>query len=167
MIREFAAGLNRTGRVAMVAGTLLACATTLAAGLWLMRSDDQVVFSSLTEADAAVLVAELERQKIPYRLGDGGTTILVDRDIAHKTRIKLMGKNLPLHGAVGFELFNTADFGMTEFAQRVNYQRALQGELTRTILALAEIQDARVHLVLPEEGLFKRSQGGAKASIDT
>ncbi len=165
VIREFWNGLTTVGRFAMAAGVALLCAATLAAAVWLMRADDQVVFSDLAAGDAAVLVAELERQKIPYRLGEGGTAILVDRDIAHKTRIKLMGKNLPLHGTVGFELFNTADFGMTEFAQRVNYQRALQGELTRTILSLAEIADARVHLVLPEEGLFKRSQSSAKASI--
>jgi flagellar M-ring protein FliF len=76
-----------------------------------------------------------------------------------------MGKDLPLHGAVGFELFNNADFGMTEFAQKVNYQRALQGELTRTILSLAEVETARVHLAFPDDGLFKREQGRTKASI--
>jgi flagellar M-ring protein FliF len=89
----------------------------------------------------------------------------VDGAIVHSTRLKLMGKDIPLHGAAGFELFNNADFGMTEFAQKINYQRALQGEITRTILSLAEVRDARVHLALPEEGLFKRSNNKPKAAI--
>ena len=76
-----------------------------------------------------------------------------------------MGKEMPLHGAAGFELFNNGDFGMTEFAQKVNYQRALQGEITRTILSLAEVESARVHLALPDEGLFRREQSRAKASV--
>lgn len=165
MIKELWQGLGPRERFGLIAGSVLIVAATVAAALWTLRTEYQVVFAELAPGDAALMVAELERMKIPYQLGEGGAAILVDRDIAHKTRIQLMGKNLPLHGAVGFELFNNTDFGMTEFAQKVNYQRALQGELTRTILALSEIQDARVHLVLPDEGLFRRAQGTAKASI--
>jgi flagellar M-ring protein FliF len=79
--------------------------------------------------------------------------------------MKLMGRDLPLHGSVGLELFNTSDFGMTEFAQKINFQRALQGELTRTILSFAEIRDARVHLALPEQGLFKQNAARPKAAV--
>ena len=111
------------------------------------------------------MTAELDKQKIPYRVDEGGSTILVDKAQVHETRIKLMGKELPLQGAVGFELFNNTDFGMTEFAQKINYQRALQGELTRTILSLAEVSDVRVHLALPEQGLFKQATSKAKAAI--
>jgi flagellar M-ring protein FliF len=81
----------------------------------------------------------------------------VPRELVYKTRLKLMGKDVPLHGAVGFEVFNNADFGMTEFVQKVNYLRAIQGELTRTILSIDDIQAARVHLALTEQGLFKKS----------
>jgi flagellar M-ring protein FliF len=95
----------------------------------------------------------------------GGTSVLVDRADVYKTRMKVMGKEIPLHGAVGFEVFNNSDFGMTEFAQRINYQRALQGELTRTILSLSEIRDVRVLLALPEQGLFKQARAKATASI--
>jgi flagellar M-ring protein FliF len=102
---------------------------------------------------------------VPYGLGDNGTTVLVDRSQVHSVRLKLMGRELPLNGTVGLELFNHTDFGMTEFAQKINYQRALQGELTRTILALAEIRDARVHLALPEQGLFKQNAARPKAAI--
>ena len=72
------------------------------------------------------MLSELDKQKIPYRIEADGTAILVPQEVVHKTRIRLLGQDLPLHGAVGFELFNNADFGMTEFAQRINYQRALQ-----------------------------------------
>jgi type III secretory pathway lipoprotein EscJ len=86
----------------------------------------------------------------------------VPHDQVHKARMKLMAKDVPLRGAVGFELFNNADFGMTEFAQKVNYQRALQGEITRTILSMEDVAQARVHLAIPEQGSSARrwrSQG--------
>jgi flagellar M-ring protein FliF len=138
-------------------------------GYWALKSDDQVLFSDLSPQDAAAVTAELERQKVPYTVAEqgagGATSILVDRRDVYKTRMKVMGKEIPLHGAVGFEIFNNSDFGMTEFAQRINYQRALQGELTRTILSLEEIRDARVLLALPEQGLFKQARSKATASV--
>ncbi|NVE01862.1 flagellar basal-body MS-ring/collar protein FliF, partial [Massilia sp. BJB1822] len=116
-------------------------------------------------AEPAAMTAELDRMKTPYQLADGGNTILVPKDLVYKTRLQLMGKDIPLHGAVGFEVFNNADFGMTEFVQKVNYQRAIQGELTRTILSIEEVQAARVHLALPEQGLFKKAATRPKASV--
>ena len=111
------------------------------------------------------MIAELDKLKIPYKVDDASASILVDKSQVHAARIKLMGKEFPLHGAVGFELFNNTDFGMTEFAQKINYQRALQGELTRTILSLSEVRDVRVHLALPEQGLFKQASVRPKAAI--
>lgn len=138
----------------------------LAAGSWwLLRPDPAVLFADLRPQDAAVITAELEKLKVPYTLEDGGATLVVDRPQVHALRMKLMGKDLPLHGTVGLELFNTSDFGMTEFAQKINFQRALQGELTRTILSFAEIRDARVHLALPEQGMFKQNAARPKAAI--
>ena len=115
--------------------------------------------------DAATIVAELERQKFDYRLTDGGATVLVPAAQVHAARLKVMSQDLPLKGAVGFELFNNADLGLTEFAQKVNFQRALQGELARTIMSLAEIDSARVHLSLPESGLFRRNGAKPRASV--
>jgi flagellar M-ring protein FliF len=135
------------------------------AAAWLVRTDYQVLLSDLKPQDAAAMTAELDRQKIPYQLADGGATILVESGAVHAARLKLAGKEMPLRGAAGFELFNNGDFGMTEFAQKINYQRALQGEITRTILSLAEVSEARVHLALPEEGLFKRANSKPKAAI--
>ena len=134
-------------------------------GWWVLRPDPAVLFTDLRPQDAAAFSAELEKLKVPYSVADGGATLLVERSQVHAVRLKLMGRELPLHGTVGLELFNSTDFGMTEFAQKVNFQRALQGELTRTILSFAEIRDARVHLVLPEQGLFKQNGARAKAAI--
>jgi flagellar M-ring protein FliF len=153
------------GKTGLVVGIVFILALTVSLGLWTYRTDYQVLFADLSPRDAASMTAELDRTKTPYQLADGGNTILVQKELVYKTRLKLMEKDLPLHGAVGFEVFNNADFGMTEFVQKVNYQRAIQGELTRTILSIEEIQAARVHLATPEQGLFKKQTSKAKASV--
>jgi len=164
VIKEFWQALS-AAKASLAAGVVLIVGATLAFGIWLLRTDYETLFSGLAPQDAAALTAELDRMKQPYVLGPDGASILVDKHQLHQTRLKLMSKDIPLHGAVGFELFNNSDFGMTEFAQKVNFQRALQGELTRTILSLSEVESVRVHLAFPEEGLFKREQVKAKASI--
>ncbi|CBJ37725.1 putative Flagellar M-ring protein FliF [Ralstonia solanacearum CMR15] len=165
VIRDLWEGLSALARAGLVAGAICIAVAMGVFSYWALHTDYQVLFSDLTPQDSAAMVAELDRLKVPYQLGDQGTSILVARDQVYKTRIKLMGKDLPLHGAVGLELFNNSDFGMTEFAQKINYQRALQGELTRTILSLSEIHDVRVHLALPEQGLFKQAGSRAKAAV--
>jgi flagellar M-ring protein FliF len=157
--------LANNAKVGIAGGLLLILLAAVALGLWAYRTDYQVLFSDLAPRDAATMTTELDRMKVPYQLADGGNTILVAKDDVYRTRLKLMGNDMPLHGAVGFEVFNNADFGMTEFVQKVNYQRAIQGELTRTILAIEDVQSARVHLALPEQGLFKKSTTKPKASV--
>lgn len=165
VIQEFWDRFDRRARAGLLAGVVVIVGVAVALGVVLLRTDYQVLFADLAPQDAATITSELDKMKMPYRLGNDGNTILVPADQVHKTRLKLVGKELPLRGAVGFELFNTSEVGMTEFAQKVNYQRALQGELTRTILALDEVQSVRVHLVLAEQGLFKKAAHQAKASI--
>jgi flagellar M-ring protein FliF len=164
-MNDFWQALSRSARTGLLVGVAAILLFLAGATWWLLRADYQVLFSDLKPQDAGAMTAELERLKVPYRVSDDGAAILVDKAVVHATRIKLMGKELPLHGAVGLELFNNTDFGMTEFAQKINYQRALQGELTRTILSLAEVRDVRVHLAMPEQGLFKQATSKAKASI--
>lgn len=152
-------------QAALVAGLVVFIALVLWAGYQLIRPSYQPLFSGLRPHDAATIVGELERQKIDYRLDDGGTTILVPQSQVHAARLKVMSRDLPLKGTVGFELFNNADLGLTEFAQKVNYQRALQGEIARTIMSLDEVDSARVHLTLPEAGLFRRNNAKPRASV--
>lgn len=164
-MKDFWEGLGRSARTGLVTGIVAIVAMTLALAWWLLRGDYQVLFSELKPQDASAMIAELDKLKIPYRFDEASGSIMVDKAQVHSARIKLMGKDIPLQGAVGFELFNNTDFGMTEFAQKINYQRALQGELTRTIQSLAEVREARVHLALPEQGLFKQAQARPKAAI--
>lgn len=164
-ISTFWAELGRAARTGFIVGALVIAGLVVALGYWAYRPDYQVLFADVAARDAAAMTAELDKMKTPYTLGDGGSTILVPRDLVYKTRLALMGKDVPLHGAVGFEVFNNADFGMTEFVQKVNYLRAIQGELTRTILALDGIASARVHLAIPDQGLFKKAATKPKASV--
>jgi len=155
------------GRQAILAGAVLLvlCSLMIAGYFLFLRQDYAVLFRDLRTADAATIVAELDRAKTPYRLGDGGTTILVPEDIVDSTRLSVMSRDLPLKGAVGFELFNKSDMGLTEFAQRINYQRALQGELARTIMTIDGVDTARVHLTITEPTVFRADRRPPKASV--
>lgn len=135
--------------------------------LWffLWRTSYAPLFTDLRPADAATIVADLEQKKIPYRLANGGTTILVPEDAVDGSRLSVMTEDLPLKGTVGFELFNKSDMGLTDFAQKINYQRALQGELERTIMTLDGIDSARVHLSLGEDRIFRDDRVPPKASV--
>ncbi|HYM34752.1 MAG TPA: flagellar basal-body MS-ring/collar protein FliF [Steroidobacteraceae bacterium] len=141
----------------------------LAAIIWgsytILHQDYGTLFSQLTAADAATIVDALKKQKIPYRLSAGGTAIEVPEDRVYETRLALMSSNVSLSGGVGFEIFDKQGLGATEQSQRVSYQRALQGELARSIAALDNVKQTRVHLVLPESTLFKRDRQMATAAV--
>ncbi|MGE5566065.1 MAG: flagellar basal-body MS-ring/collar protein FliF [Parcubacteria group bacterium] len=145
--------------VAVIATVLLVVYFTV------LRKPYAVVFSDLRASDAATIVAELDKKKVPYRLQDGGATILVPRDMVDATRLDISSEDLPLKGMVGFELFNKSDMGLTEFAQKINYQRALQGELARTIMTMDEVDTARVHLAMTEPTIFREDRIPPKASV--
>ncbi len=130
-----------------------------------LRTTYLPLFSGLRATDAASIVSVLERKKVPYRLADGGATILVPEEMVDATRLGVMGEDVPLKGTVGFELFNKTDMGITDFAQKINYQRALQGELERTIMTLDGVDTARVHLSLGEDRLFRDDRVPPKASV--
>jgi flagellar M-ring protein FliF len=158
-------GLSRSGRAVMLVA--LAAALLLSVGMyfWASRSNDQVLFSDLEPRDAAAIVTELKRMKVPFQVGDDGTRILVDGKVVHEVRLGLMGRGVPISGGVGFEIFDNKDVGMTESMQKINYQRALQGELARTIMANEQLKSARVHLVVEEGGLFTRDKAHPKAAV--
>jgi len=153
-------------QISLVAlGIAILCAVMGLIYVTFLRTDYVVLLSRLRPADAAAVVAQLQKDKTPYRLADKGTTILVPKDLADPSRLEIVSTDIPLKGAVGFELFNKSDMGLTDFAQKINYQRALQGELARTIMTLDGVDSARVHLSLPEQGIFQRDHTAAKASV--
>jgi len=132
---------------------------------WLNQPDYRVLYSRLYPEDASTVVNMLQGEKIPYQLADDGGTIMVPADRVYDLRLKIAGEG-NLHGqGLGFEIFDDVKVGQTDFVQRINYQRALQGELARTITEFPQIERARVHLVLPHKTLFVEEQSKPSASV--
>lgn len=151
----------------IVGGVILA---VVIAGLAMLAAKDNVanygvLFSSLSESDASEVVAKLKEQRVPYKLTMNGTAIEVPSDKVLDTRLTLAGAGLPRGGGVGFEIFDRTNLGVTDFVQKLNYQRALQGELARTIRQFQQVQDARVHIATPKESVFVEDQRPPSASV--
>ena len=149
----------------LVAGGVLFVLVVATALFFAFSPRYAVLFADLRERDLALMSEALHKKKVTFEVGADGRSLLVPEADVHKVRMQLMAQDIALQGNVGFELFNGSDLGMTEFVQKVNYQRALQGELARTIQSMDEVQSARVHLALPEQGLFKKIQARSKASV--
>ncbi|OUS29799.1 flagellar M-ring protein FliF [Gammaproteobacteria bacterium 45_16_T64] len=164
-IREFWMDLGAGQKTSLLLAAFLIVALPLFALTFLYKSDTAILYSDIRSEDAAAIVGRLEELKIEYELSGDGNTILVAKDDLYATRLKMVGKDGPVTGSAGFELFDDADYGMTEFTQKVNLKRAMQGELERTISSLDEVKFARVHLVIPEAVLFKKDQKHPKASV--
>lgn len=124
-----------------------------------------ILFSGLSEVEASKIVESLKEKNIPYSLKDNGTTILVEKNTIYDTRLSLASEGLPESGTLGYELFDKTNLGMSEFVQKLNYRRALEGELARTINSLEEVKNARVHIVIPEKALFEKDQKETTASV--
>ena len=165
MFERFRAG-TQSQQIQLIVGALCIVALVLVA-VWfvLFRTPYQPLFSELRAEDASAIVAELDKKKIPYRVGNGGSAILVPADMIDSARLDVMSEDGLARGTVGFELFNKSDMGLTDFAQRINYQRALQGELARTIMTFDGVDSVRVHLSLGEDRIFRDDQVAPKASI--
>jgi flagellar M-ring protein FliF len=130
-----------------------------------MRTEYGVLFASLAEQDAALIVGKLKEAKLPYRLEHNGATILVPSSSVYEMRLQLAAEGLPQSGIVGYEIFDKNNIGITDFVQKLNYKRALEGELARTIKSLQEISGARVHIMVPEPTLFTEQEKPATASV--
>ena len=137
----------------------------IAVALWTQQPDMQVLFTNLNPEDAAGIVDKLKETKVPYETTGGGATILVPSAQVHELRLQLATQGLPHGGGVGFEIFDRSSIGMSDFVQKLNYRRALQGELARTIAQMPEIERARVHLATPERRLFSNDENRARASV--
>jgi flagellar M-ring protein FliF len=132
---------------------------------WLGRPEFSVLYSRLAPEDAGRIMERLQADKEPFRLADNGQTILVPADRVHELRLAVAGEGILRGSGLGFELFDKTTPGQTEFVQRINYQRALQGELARTISEFPEVESARVHLVIPHRSLFIEEQAPPSAAV--
>src|SRR5213080_4623002 len=129
------------------------------------RVEYQTLYADLDPQEAQGIVQKLQELKVPYELEPDGRTVKVTADKIAEVRIQLASQGLPESGRIGFEIFDRTNFGLTNFQEQVNYQRALEGELARSIMTLAEVEAARVHLVLARESLFQASDDQTKASV--
>ena len=149
----------------LVLGVAALAAVIATAFLYSKESDYRVLFANLEDRDGGAVVAALTQLDVPYRFAAGGGAILVPGDRVHDIRLKLAGQGLPRGGTVGFELLENQKFGVTQFQERLNFQRGLEGELSRSIQSIAAVQNARVHLALPTQNGFLREQQKPSASV--
>jgi flagellar M-ring protein FliF len=155
--------LNR--KLLLAAGVAAFVAIIAAAALWSRQPDYKVLFSNLSDRDGGSVVASLSQMNVPYRFSEVGGVIMIPADKVHDVRLRLASQGLPKGGTVGYELMETQKFGTTQFQERLNYQRGLEGELARSIMSLAQVANARVHLALPTANGFFREQQKPSASV--
>ena len=133
--------------------------------MWSRQPDYRVLFSNLSDRDGGAIVAALQQGNIPYKIAESGGAILVPSEAVHETRLRLASQGLPKNGSVGFELMDNQKFGISQFAEQVNYQRALEGELEKTIASISSVREARVHLAIPKPTVFVREKELPTASV--
>ncbi len=161
-------GLNQ--RVSLVLAALAVVGGLLGVMAWSQRPDYQLLYARLGEKDAAAVISHLQSQNIPHEITAGGTAVQVPAKMVHKLRMDLAGKGIPSGDGVGFEIFDKGQFGLSDFVQRTNYLRAIQGELARTIMQLHGVRSARVMIVQPENRLLLTENGvksTASVFVDT
>jgi len=164
-LRDFLAGLPPARRASFLGLSVAVLAATFGLLVWVQRPQYATLFSKLDPGDAAGVVEYLKGQKIPYRITDDGSSIEVSKSSLYEARMALAARGMPQGGSVGFEIFDKQSLGMTDFVQRLDFQRALQGELARTIMSLSAVEAARVHLALPERSLFVTEDRRPSASV--
>lgn len=157
--------LDRSQRMRLGAGIALLVVAAVAAMVMGRQPDYKVLFSNLSDKDGGAIVAQLSQMNVPYKHADGGGAILIPAERVHDVRLRLATQGLPRGSVTGFELMESNRFGMTQFQERLNFQRGLEGELTRSIQALSSVQGARVHLALPNQNGFFREQQKPSASV--
>ncbi len=164
-LAAFWAGLNGAQRFAFLSIALITAGALSLLVNMANQPNYTTLYSDLSPKDSAEIVDELSTKQIPFQLTHAGTSILVPAERVYDIRLELAAQGLPNSGPVGFEIFDKEGLGMTPFQQRVQYRRALEGELSRTISQLAPINSARVHITIPEKSIFKRNQAKPRAAV--
>ena len=165
-LRERFLALNTNQRLFMglgFAGLVLALGVVFSAGK--SNQDYRVLFANVNEGDGAAIITALQQMNVPYQFTEGGGAITVPQALVYETRLKLAGQGLPKAGNVGFELLENQKFGTSQFVERVNYLRGLEGELARSVSSLGQVKSARVHLAVPKPSAFVREQERPTASV--
>ncbi|MEE9554814.1 MAG: flagellar basal-body MS-ring/collar protein FliF [candidate division Zixibacteria bacterium] len=157
--------LNSTAKFMYVAVSIAGIVAGITMFYFVFTPSYETLYVGLDPSEAGEVVEKLKENKVDYRLENGGTTVAVSRAEIYEVRLKLASEGLPRSGSIGYEIFDKSNLGMTEFLQKINYRRALEGELAKSISKIRGVKGARVHIVIPETRLFKESQKEATASV--
>jgi flagellar M-ring protein FliF len=152
-------------KLMLLAGVAAVVAVMVVFWLWSQQPDYRILFSNYSDKDGGSIVAALEKMNVPYKFSESGAAILVPAEQVHTARLKLASEGLPKGGNIGFELLENQKFGVSQFVEQVNFQRALEGELERSIQAIAAVDVARIHLAIPKPSVFVRDQQNPTASV--
>ena len=152
-------------KLMLLAGIAAVVAVMVVFWLWSQQPDYRVLYSNYSDKDGGAIVAELEKMNIPYKFSDGGNAILVPAAQVYQARLKLASDGLPKGGNAGFELLENQKFGVSQFVEQVNFQRALEGELERSVQSISAVEGAKIHLAIPKATVFVRDQQKPTASV--
>ena len=159
-------GASQGGRnLLLMLGAAIVIAVMAGVFMWSQQPDYRVLFSNYSDRDGGAIVTQLQQMNVPYRFAEGGGAILVPAGQVHDARLRIAAQGLPKGGNVGFELMENQKLGVSQFLEQVNFQRALEGELARSIQSIAAVESARVHLALPKASVFVRDQQKPTASV--
>jgi flagellar M-ring protein FliF len=164
-IRKLLASLTLRQKLTLLAAALLVTGSLVALTHWRRERDFRPLYTGLSAEDAGALVEKLRSSGVEYRLADNGATVLAPSAQLAELRLRMAAAGLPRSGRIGFELFDRNNFGATDFTEQVNYRRALEGELERSVAALGEVEQARVHITFPKDSVFLEQRQPAKASV--
>jgi flagellar M-ring protein FliF len=152
-------------KMGLGAGVAALIALIVGAWIWGQTPDYRVLYSNLSDRDGGAIIDSLQQLNIPYKFAEGGGALMIPANQVHEARLKLAAQGLPKGGTVGFELMENQKFGITQFAEQVNYQRALEGELARSVQTIGAVAAARVHLAIPKPSVFIKEQQKPSASV--
>ncbi len=164
-MKKLLASLNLRQKISIVAAAVLVIGVLVGFSRWRHERDFRPLYTDLAAEDAGAVVQKLRELGAEYRLRENGGTVLVTSTRVPELRLQIAGAGLPKSGRVGFELFDKTNFGVTDFAEHINYQRAVEGELERSVMALAAVEAARVHVTFPKDSVFLEARQPAKASV--
>ena len=165
LVQGFLDKISSQQKMGLILAVSAVVALAVAGWMWNQTPDYKVLFSNISDRDGGAIVASLQQMNVPYKFAEGGGAILVPANQVHDVRLKLASQGLPKGGLVGFELMENQKFGTSQFLEQVNFQRALEGELARSIQSLAAVSGARVHLAMPKQSVFMREQQKPSASV--
>ena len=164
-MKQLLESLTRKQKITIAAVGVAVIAALLSFLHWNHERDFKPLYSGLAQEDAAAVLAKVRENGTEYRLGDGGSAILVPAAKVAEMRLQLAAAGVPRSGRIGYELFDKSNFGASDFTEQINYHRAVEGELERSVMALAEVEQARVHVTFPKDSVFEESRQPAKASV--